>query len=95
MTEKELENKADEWVELTYDRCYYPDSNYSARIDARNAFIAGLEYNNKQLTKAKEIIKDYLTIVKGSHTTECGVPEENRTIYVLQLNEEAEQFIKE
>ena len=50
---------------------------------------------NPQLTKAKEIIKDYLTIVKGSHTTVCGVPEENRTIYVLKLNEEAEQFIKE
>ena len=49
----------------------------------------------KQLNKAKEIIKDYLTIVKGSHSTVCGVPEENRTIYVLKLNEEAEQFLKE
>ena len=48
-----------------------------------------------QLTKAKEIIKDYLTIVKGSHTTVCGVSEENRTIHVLKLNEKAEQFIKE
>ena len=48
---------------------------------------------NEQLTKAKEIIKDYLTIAKGSHTTVCGVPEENRTIYVLKLNEEAEQFL--
>ena len=48
-----------------------------------------------QLTKAKEIIKDYMTIVKGNHTTVCGVPEENRTIYVLKLNEEAEQFLKE
>ena len=48
-----------------------------------------------QLTKAKEIIKDYMTIVKGSHSTVCGVPEEKRTIYVLQLNEEAEQFLKE
>lgn len=47
----------------------------------------------KQLTKAKEIIKDYLTIVKGSHTTVCGVPEENRTIYILKLNKEAEQFL--
>ena len=49
----------------------------------------------KQLIKAKEIIKDYLTIVKGSHTTVCGVPEENRTIYVLKLNKEAERFISE
>ena len=47
----------------------------------------------KQLNKAKEIIKDYLTIAKGSHSTVCGVPEENRTIYVLKLNEEAEQFL--
>ena len=47
----------------------------------------------KQLTKAKEIIKDYMTIAKGSHTTVCGVPEENRTINVLKLNEEAEQFL--
>lgn len=46
-----------------------------------------------QLTKAKEIIKDYITIVKGAHTTLCGVPEENRTINVLKLNEEAEQFL--
>ena len=48
-----------------------------------------------QLTKAKEIIKDYITIVKGAHTAVCGVSEENRTIYVLQLNEEAEQFLRE
>ena len=47
----------------------------------------------EQLTKAKEIIKDYMTIAKGSHTTVCGVPEENRTIYVLKLNEEAERFL--
>ncbi len=53
------------------------------------------QVENPKLNKAKEIIKDYLTIVKGSHTTLCGVPEENRTINVLQLNEEAEQFIKE
>ena len=47
----------------------------------------------KQLIKAKEIIKDYMTIAKGIHSTVCGVPEENRTIYVLKLNEEAEQFL--
>ena len=46
-----------------------------------------------QLTKAKEIIKDYITIVKGAHTAVCGVSEENRTINVLKLNEEAEQFL--
>ena len=53
------------------------------------------EYYAEQLTKAKEIIKDYMTIAKGSHTTVCGVPEENRTIYVLKLNEKAEQLIRE
>ena len=46
-----------------------------------------------QLTKAKEIIKDYLTIAKGAHTAVCGVSEENRTINVLKLNKEAEQFL--
>ena len=50
---------------------------------------------NKQLLKAKEIIKDYLTIAKGAHITVCGVSEENRTIYVLKLNKEAERFISE
>ena len=57
--------------------------------EAEFGYIKG----NEQLTKAKEIIKDYLTIAKGSHTTLCGVPEENRTIHVLKLNEKAEQFL--
>ena len=47
----------------------------------------------KQLTKAKEIIKDFMTVVKSSHTTVCGVSEENRTINVLKLNKEAEKFL--
>ena len=50
---------------------------------------------NGKLYKAKEIIKEYITIVKGAHTTVCGVSEENRTINVLKLNKEAEQFISE
>lgn len=50
---------------------------------------------DEEKAKAKEIIKDYLTIIKGSHITVCGVPEEDRTIHVLKLNEEAEQFLKE
>ena len=61
-------------------------------ISVENTCIKGL---NKQLIKAKEIIKDYMIIVKGTHTTVCGVPEENRTIYVLKLNEKAEQLIRE
>ena len=59
-------------------------------ISVGNICTKGL---SEQLTKAKEIIKDYMTIAKGSHTTVCSVPEENRTIYVLKLNEEAEQFL--
>ena len=58
-----------------------------SRLENENAEM------KEQLTKAKEIIKDYLIIAKGSHSTVCGVPEENRTIYVLKLNEEAEQFL--
>ena len=61
-------------------------------ISVGNTCIKGL---NKQLIKAKEIIKDYMIIVKGAHTTVCGVPEENRTIYVLKLNGKAEQLIRE
>ena len=56
--------------------------------------LAKLEKENAELKEqAKEIIKDYLTIAKGDHTTLCGVPEENRTINVLKLNKEAEQFL--
>ena len=55
----------------------------------------GYNKGNEQLTKAKEIIKDYMIIAKGVHITVCGVPEENRTIYVLKLNEEAEHFLRE
>ena len=51
------------------------------------------EWHEIELLKAKEIIKDYMTIVKGAHTAVCGVSEENRTINVLQLNEEAEEFL--
>ena len=47
----------------------------------------------EKLTKAKEIIKDYMIIAKGAHITVCGVSEENRTINVLKLNEKAEQFL--
>ena len=53
MTVEELEDKADEWVEFTYDRLYYPDSNFLARIDARNAFIAGAKLMQKELEKEK------------------------------------------
>ena len=87
-----FKKEAEEWVNKEYDNSYYPDCNYSAKRDAEQAYIAGAEFG---YNKAKEIIKDYMTIVKGAHTTVCGVSEENRTIHVLQLNEEAEQFLSE
>ena len=67
-----------------------------SRLEKENAELKEKAVKaRKRLTKAKEIIKDFMTVVKSSHTTVCGVPEENCTINVLKLNEEAEQFIKE
>ena len=89
MFEKEAKEYAD----------WFWGASPSAQRAIKQAYQQGAEYVynncNKQLTKAKEIIKDYMTIVKGAHTTVCGVSEENRTINVLKLNEEAEQFLKE
>ena len=53
----------------------------------------GFEIICAQLTKAKEIIKDYMIV--SSNVTVCSVPEENRCINVLKLNEEAEKFIRD
>lgn len=53
-----------------------------------------LKRSKEQLAKAKAIIRDYKIVVEGDHTTVCGVPEENRCINVLKLNEQAEQFLK-
>ena len=86
MFEKEAEKYAE-------NNAYKYASDY---ITCQEAYKDGAEFvYNELLTKAKEIIKDYLTIVKGSHTTVCSVPEENRTINVLKLNEEAERLISE
>lgn len=88
-----FEEEAEKYAE---NNAYKYASDY---ITCQEAYKDGAEFGyikgNEQLTKAKEIIKDYLTIAKGAHITLCGVPEENRTIYVLKLNEEAEQFIKD
>ena len=54
-----------------------------------------LKRSKEQLTKAKDIIRDYKIVLEGDHTTVCSVPEENRCINVLKLNEQAEQFLKE
>ena len=88
MFEKELEE-------------YKNQSKWKSKIfmkDEEICFKDGAEFGynkaNEQLTKAKEIIKDYLTIAKGAHTAVCGVSEENRTINVLKLNKEAEQLLR-
>lgn len=47
----------------------------------------------EHLTKAKEIIKDYMIIAKGGNITVYSVLKENRSINVLKLNEEAGQFL--
>ena len=81
MFEKEAEKYAE-------NNAYKYASDY---ITCQEAYKDGAEFGyNKanewheiELLKAKEIIKDYLTITKGAHTTVCGVPEENRTIYMF------------
>ena len=77
-----FKKEAEEWA----------DKMYPCDGQAQRYLLMGVEFG---YNKAKEIIKDYMTIVKGAHTTVCGVSEENRTIHVLQLNEEAEQFLSE
>ena len=70
----------------------------NARLKVDNAFLEkaceGAAMMHEHLTKAEDIIKDYMTVVTGSHITVCSVPEENRCIKVLKLNEQAEQFLK-
>ena len=76
----------------SYQNCKHNNKSCPNNGSCHN-FSLWQPFINPELSKAKEIIKDYLTIAKGSHSTVCGVPEENRTIYVLKLNEEAEQFL--
>ena len=89
MFEKEAEEAGNEKIKGNnqFARC--------ARKSYKDGFKDGAEFGYKQLTKAKEIIKDYMIIIKGAHTAVCGVSEENRTINVLKINKEAEQFIKD
>jgi flagellar biosynthesis/type III secretory pathway protein FliH len=84
MFEEEAEEAGNEKIKGNYQfaRC--------ARKSYKDGFKDGAEFG---YNKAKEIIKDYMTIVNGAHTTLCGVPEENRTIHVLKLNEKAEEFL--
>ena len=85
MTKEEFEKEVEEY-------CMHQSLLEDVRDNICKAFEDGAEF---VYNKAKEIIKDYMTIAKGSHATVCGVSEENRTINVLKLNKEAEQFLKE
>ena len=93
-----FEKEAEEFERRKHYR--YEDNDYCGDIadGIIQAYQQGAEFGsnkcNEQLTTAKEIIKDYLTIAKGAHTAVCGVSEENRTINVLKLNEEAEQLLR-
>lgn len=100
MFEKEAEERARTLEERQTLGVYDNDEDLARDLGWNEGEVAGYEEGFKDgaefgYNKAKEIIKDYMTITKGSHTTLCGVPEENRTINVLQLNEEAEEFIRE
>ena len=98
MFEKEAKERAIKLEESQIVGVYDNDEDLARDIAWDEGKVAGYEEGFKDgaefgYNKAKEIIKEYMTIVKGAHTTLCGVPEENRTIHVLKLNEEAEQFI--
>lgn len=88
-----FEKEAKEYVNEEYDFCYYPEDNLSTRINAERDWSKGAEfgynkacedYKNQQLTKAKELIKEMLSIL----------PKENIE-GVYEITEEAEQFINE
>jgi DNA repair exonuclease SbcCD ATPase subunit len=100
---KELERRLEETEkELAEYQFNYPTikelSEENAELKKQNEKLLesceGATMMYKHLTKAKNIIKDYKIVVEGGHIEVCGVPEENRTIFVLELNEQAEQFLK-
>lgn len=83
-----FEKEAKEYVNEEYDFCYYPEDNLSTRINAERDWQRGAEFgyikSNEQITKAKKIIKEMLSIL----------PKENiEGIY--EITEEAEEFLKE
>ena len=95
MFEKEAEEAGNQKIKENnqFARCARKSYKDGFKDGAEFGYNKANEWHEIELLKAKEIIKDYMTIVKGAHSTVCGVPEENRTIYVLKLNEEAEQFL--
>ena len=83
-----FEKEAKEYVNEEYDFCYYPEDSLSTRINAERDWQRGAEFgyikSNEQITKAKKIIKEMLSIL----------PKENiEDIY--EITEEAEEFLRE
>lgn len=88
MFEKAAEEKAEEYANKNVPiyTSFGFRSLYDAHYDVKQAFLAGFEYNNKQLTKAKEIIKnlvDSLIAIDGEQIKE------------LKTVKEAKQYLKE
>ena len=82
-----FEKEAEAYVNEEYDFCYYPEDNLSTRINAERDWQQGAEFGynkyNERLTKAKELIKEMLSIL----------PKENIE-GVYEITEEAEQFLR-
>jgi len=89
--EKQLQEKIadlkEEINEIAFARGELEQENESLE-NVKNIYIG-------DLIKARKIIKDYMIVATGDHTTVCSVPEENRCINVLKLNEQAKQFLKD
>jgi hypothetical protein len=106
---KFLEKERDKYRNMVFDKMEQHEDEVKLLKKENAELKKQLEMSNKvyndnldysyhienQLTKAKGIIKDYIIIVEGDHTTVCSVPEENRCINVLKLNEEAKQFLRD
>lgn len=116
MTEEE--KLAEEFVNREYDNTYYPDSNLGARIDAKQAYLAGFKAGKDmaeadlatvaymqgaerqkkkavtQLTKAKKILKSFLSFVNNKIEYDPEHPQEHTDLW-NELCEQAEQFLKE
>lgn len=87
----ETQELLDKQIEATYKLA---KENAELKERADKADLDSVLFFN-QLCKAKAIIKDYKIVAMADHCEVCSVPEENRCINVLKLNEQAEQFLKE
>lgn len=49
-----FEKEAEEWVNQEYDNSYFADSNFGARNDAKQAYLAGAEFGYNKAKKELE-----------------------------------------